>query len=172
MNTGRSALGEVRRARSTTSDSDKVDLEVKTTLSEDRSHRISSLTQLEPSPDRDLWLVSVQLTTSGVGGTTLTELIERTMNRLSSPALKALFAGTLAGTGWDPVHSHLYTRRFVRRSEVLTFKVTQEFPAITERRLGSAGFPTERFSHVSYVLHTAGLPPDSPPTEMQGLGTP
>ena len=150
---------------------DKVDLEVKTTLSEDRSHRISSLTQLEPSPDRDLWLVSVQLTTRGVGGTTLTELVERTMNRLSGPALKALFAGRLADAAWDPAHSHLYIRRFAQRSQVLTFKVTREFPAITARRLGSAGLPIERFSHVSYILHTAGLPPDLPPTEIEGLGT-
>ena len=65
---------------------DSYDIEVKTTLSEDRSHRISSLTQLQPSPDRNLWLVSVQLTTSGIGGTTLPQLIERIMNHLSDPA--------------------------------------------------------------------------------------
>ena len=129
------------------------DMEVKTTLSEDRSHRISSLTQLEPSASRDLWLVSVQLTTSGVGGTTLPELIEWTMGQLSSPTLKGLFADRLTGAGWDPTHSHLYTRRFVLRSEVLAFRVTHEFPAITAQRLGSAGLPIERFSHV--VVHPA-----------------
>ncbi|MCY4556404.1 MAG: PD-(D/E)XK motif protein [Chloroflexi bacterium] len=147
------------------------DVEVKTTLSEDRSHRISSLTQLEPSPERDLWLVSMQLTTSGVCGTTLPELIERTMNRLSDPASKAQFADRLAGAGWDPDHSHLYTRTFVQRSPALAFRVTHEFPAITASRLVAAGLPVERFSHVSYVLHTAGLHPDAPPAEIEGIGT-
>ena len=149
-----------------------VDLEVKSTLSEDRSHRISSLTQLEPSPDRELWLVSVQLTTRGVGGTTLPELIERTMSQLSDPQVKARFTERLASAGWDPAHGHSYNRRFVQRSRVCTFKVTQEFPAITSRRLGSVGFPIERFSDVSYILHTAGLMPDPSPFEIDGLGTP
>ena len=148
------------------------DIEVKTTLSGDRSHRISSLTQLDPPPDRDLWLVSVQLTTRGIGGASLPESIERMMDRLSDPVLKGLFAERLTGAGWDPTHSHLYSRRFVLRSEVLAFRVTHEFPAITARRLGIAGLPIERFGQVSYVLHTAGLPPDSPPIELRGLGTP
>ena len=149
-----------------------LDLEIKTTLSADRSHRISSLTQLEPSPGRDLWLVSVQLTTRGVGGTTLPELIAQVTNRLSIPAVQTRFTERLAGVGWDAAHSHLYNRQFVQRSRVCVFKVTQEFPAITARRLGSAGFPIERFSDVSYILHTAGLPPNSPPIEIEGLGTP
>lgn len=151
---------------------DEADLEVKTTLSESRSHRISSLTQLEPLPNRELWLVSVQLTTRGVGGSTLSESIQLIMNRVTDPAVKARLAERLSGVGWDPTHSHLYTRRFVQRSPACTFKVTPEFPAITSRRLGSAGFPIERFSDVSYILHTAGLTPDTPPTEIEGLGTP
>ena len=148
-----------------------LDMEVKTTLSEDRSHRISSLTQMEPSHERDLWLVSVQLTTSGVGGSTLPELIDHITVRLSVPALRGLFADKLADLGWDPAHRHLYDRRFALRGEMLPFRVTPEFPAITARRLHVAGFPIERFSHVSYVLHIAGLPSDSPPPEWQGMET-
>ena len=145
------------------------DIEVKTTLSEDRSHRISTLTQLQPSPARGLWLVSVQLTTRGAGGTTLAESIEQTASRLSDPLLKARFADRLTAVGWDPEQAHLYVRRFAQRGTVLAFKVTDEFPAITAHRLGSAGLPIERFSHVSYVLHTAGLLPDAPPMELEGL---
>ncbi len=148
------------------------DIEVKTTLSEDRSHRISSLTQLEPSPDRELWLVSVQLTSGGVGGTTLPEQVQRTTDRLSNPGVLDLFASRLADLGWNPAHDYLYTRHFAPRAEMLTFRVTPDFPAITERRLRDAGFPIERFSHLSYVLHTAGIPPDPPPTELQGLCSP
>ena len=145
------------------------DVEVKTTLSEDRSHRISTLTQLQPSPARGLWLVSVQLTTRGVGGATLAELIEQTANRLSDPLLKARFADRLTGVGWDLEQAHLYVRRFAQRGAVQAFRITDEFPAITANRLGSAGLPIERFSQVSYVLHTAGLLPDTPPIELEGL---
>ena len=149
-----------------------LDTEVKTTLSEDRIHHISSLTQLEPSHERDLWLVSVQLTTNGVGGSTLPELIEQITVQLSVPTLRVLFSDKLAHLGWDPAHRHLYDRRFTLRGEMRPFKVTPEFPAITARRLDDAGFPIERLSHVSYVLHLSGLPPDPPPPELQGMGTP
>lgn len=148
------------------------DIEVKTTLTEDRSHHISSMTQLEPSPARSLWLVSVQLTTRGIDGITLPESIDRTMTRLPEPAIRARFADRLTAVGWDPSHGHLYVRRFIPRGEVLAFRVTEEFPAITAQRLRSTGLPIERFSRVSYILHTAGLPPDTPPDELRGLGTP
>ena len=41
------------------------DAEVKTTLGESRSHVIHGAGQLEPSPGRSLWLVSVQVTRAG-----------------------------------------------------------------------------------------------------------
>lgn len=149
---------------------DRYDIEVKTTLSEDRSHRISSLTQLQWSPDRDLWLVSVQLTASGVGGTTLPQIIESVKDCLSAPLLRIRFADKLASHGWDSGHSHLYTRRFAARGGTLTFRITDDFPAITARHLQSIGLPIERFSRVSYILHTAGLPAQAPPEELEGLG--
>ncbi len=146
------------------------DIEVKTTLSEDRSHRISSLTQLEPSPDRDLWLVSLQFTIHGTGGRTLPESIQATTEAITNLAVRSLFAEKLANAGWDPANGHLYTRRFTLRSEVLTFTITSEFPAITAHHLQSAGLPVERFSDVSYILSTSGLVPDPPPTELQQIG--
>lgn len=149
---------------------DSFDIEVKTTLSEHRSHRISSLTQLEPSPGRDLWLVSLQVTTYGVGGTTLPESIQTTMDAIRNLTVRSLLAERLADAGWDPAHGHLYTRRFTLRSEVLTFRITSQFPAITAHHLQSAGLQVERFSHVSYILITSGLVPDPPPTELQQLG--
>ncbi len=151
---------------------DDFDIEVKATLTEDRRHRISNMTQLQPSPARVLWFVSVQLTTRGVGGSTLTESIEQTADRISDPVPKARFADRLTEAGWDPEQAHLYIRRFAQRGAILAFRVTDEFPAITAHRLGSAGFPIERFSGVSYILHTAGVPPDTPPDELRGVGTP
>ena len=148
---------------------DAFDLEVKTTLSKDRSHRISSLTQLEPSSGRSLWLVSVQLTTTGTGGTTLPELIAHTANRLSVLGLKKLFVERLASVGWDSNQGHLYTRRFALRGQTIVFKIEPGFPAITATRLQLAGFPIERFSDVTYILHTIGLPSDEPPIELKDI---
>jgi hypothetical protein len=51
------------------------DLEIKTTMSEVRHHWIRGVTQLQPTPDRTLWLVSIQLTAAGDGGRSLPELV-------------------------------------------------------------------------------------------------
>lgn len=140
-----------------------IDLEVKTTLTEDRSHRISSLTQLEPSSNRTLWLVSVQLTTTGVGGSSLPELVSQTSGRLEDLVIKMQYVEKLTRLGWHLDQSHLYTRRFMTRGKTWTFKIDDSFPALTRRTLAAAGLPVERFSNVSYILHTAGLTPDTPP---------
>lgn len=146
---------------------DTLDLEVKTTLTEDRSHRISSLTQLEPSPHRALWLVSVQLTTTGVGGRSLPELIAQTSHRLEDLVIKTRYIEKLTRLGWHLDQSHLYTRRFTTRGQTWTFKIDDSFPALTRQALAAAGLPVERFSNVSYILHTAGLTPDTPPTILE-----
>ncbi|WP_419855952.1 PD-(D/E)XK motif protein [Candidatus Poriferisodalis sp.] len=148
---------------------DNIDLEIKTTLTEDRSHHISSLTQLEPSPDRELWLVSVQLTTTGVGGNTLPALIEHTSGLLSDLRLKMRFIEQLMHLGWDVNQGHLYTRRFAKRGPTLSYRVDESFPALTPRSLKLAELPVERFSRVSYVLHTAGLTPEPPPRELRDI---
>lgn len=147
---------------------DTMDLEVKTTLTENRSHRISSLTQLAPSPNRVLWLVSVQLTTTGVGGRSLPELIAQTSRRLSDLDAKIQYVEKLVGLGWDVDQSHLYTRRFTTRGPIWSFKIDDSFPALTTRTLASAGLPVERFGDVSYILHIAGLTPDTPPAILKG----
>lgn len=148
---------------------DAVDLEVKTTLTEGRSHHISSLTQLEPSSDRSLWLVSVQLTTTGVGGSTLPELIEHTSGLLSGIHLKMRLAEQLTHLGWDVNQSHLYSRRFAKRGQTFVYRIDENFPALTQRSLRLAELPVERFSEVSYVLQMAGQAPDSPPSILKGI---
>lgn len=146
-----------------------IDLEIKTTLTEDRSHHVSSLTQLEPSAGRDLWLVSVQLTTTGVSGSTLPELIEHTNSLLSDLRLKMRFVEQLRHLGWDVNQSHLYTRRFAKRGPTLLYRIDESFPALTPRSLMLAGLPIERFSNVSYVLQTDGLTPDPPPSKLRDI---
>ena len=142
------------------------DLEVKTTLTEDRVHQIASLTQLEPSPNRDLWLISVQLTTGGLGSMTLPHKIDRIMDLLSHSGLKERFLRLLQSLGWDDQQRDLYIREFSLRGPVCFFKITGEFPALTASKLSAAGLPVERLSRVSYGLRTAGINSDPPPLEL------
>lgn len=145
------------------------DLEVKSTLTEDRIHQIASLTQLEPSPKRDLWMISVQLTTGGLHSVTLPQMIDRIRNLLSSSPLRARFQLSLDSMGWQDEQRNLYVRGFALRGPIYFFRITDHFPALTARRLWAAGLSPERLSRVSYGLRITGLDPDPPPTELAGM---
>jgi hypothetical protein len=58
------------------------DVEVKSTLSEKRVHWIGSLSQLEPTPGRTLWLLSMQLTTGVGDALTIADLVAKLRSRL------------------------------------------------------------------------------------------
>lgn len=134
------------------------DLEVKTTTQDERRHRISSLNQLQPSYNRDLWLVSVQLRVGGLEGRTLPILIQDIEDLLVAQAAKNHYSGKLAQCGWVPECAHLYDRRYVERGEILAFEVVAEFPRLTVQKLTSSGIAVERLSDVSYTISLAGLP--------------
>ena len=148
----------------------EIDVEVKTTLSEQRAHRISSVTQLEPNPQRELWLASVQLTTGGQSGRTLPQMIDALWTSLSTAASRSRFTATLDALGWTASQSELYTRSFSRRGTILTFMVGPEFPAITQARLAQGGVPIERIRSLSYILSLVGLSGDEPPPALAGIG--
>lgn len=147
------------------------DLEVKSTLTEDRIHQIASLTQLEPSPNRDLWLISVQLTTGGLQSVTLPQMIDRIMSALTSSRLKERFLRRLQSLGWHDEQRNLYVRTFALRGPISCFRITDEFPALTASRLSDAGLSPERLSRVNYGLRTAGINPDPPPPELATMAT-
>ena len=147
-----------------------IDIEVKTTLSEERAHRISSLTQLVPNPDRALWLISVKLTLGGLAGRTLSQRVEATAESIVSTAVRELFVATLERIGWTGAQSNLYTRRFSVRGPVLAYRVGPEFPAVTPGRLSAGGVPLDRIRALSYILVLEGLSPDPPPPPILELG--
>ena len=148
------------------------DLEVKSTLSEGRTHPIASITQLDPTPGRDLWLLSVPLTDGGVTGRTLPDLIHLIANQFADRRLLRIFRELLDATGWDFSQEHLYTRRFTLRDHVLAWKVTPTFPAITPATLAATGAPHTRIRNVSYVIDLAGLPHGTPPSPLQDVAVP
>ena len=140
-----------------------VDAEVKTTLSERRSHLIGSETQLQSSPGRPLWLVSVQLTRAGaaVGGFGLPEVIDRVRAALVTGAHDV--ASYLLSRGWRDADSELYRERYVWRSRPAAYLVDERFPAVTRPRLDSVIPRPDLVGQVSYRVDVTSLQPGSPP---------
>jgi len=125
------------------------DAECKTTTSEKRIHTIGSASQLEKIPGRDLWLISVQITRAGLdAGESLNELVTAVAASLDTEADK--FWNYLRGLGWRREDGDLYSQRFMLRSAVQTYLVTDDFPAITTAALKSVIPHFETVSDVSY----------------------
>lgn len=146
-----------------------LDLEVKTTTAERRSHVISSLTQLEPSHERKLWLVSIQLTSIGERGSTLTELIRSVKSGIEYPKVKKELENKLAAYGWIEGANAQYLRKYSLRSKILMYHITENFPAITRTALQMAGVSTHRITNVHYVLQLDDLTPNTPPDQFKDL---
>jgi Putative PD-(D/E)XK family member, (DUF4420) len=132
------------------------DLEVKSTLSEKRVHWIGSLSQLEPTPDRPLWLLSMQLTTGLGDALTVADLVAELRARLAGADLAA-FEGKLYSAGWRDKYGTTMRRRFRMRSKPLLLPVDAEFPALTQDRVAAAGMPLARLREIAYSIDVAGL---------------
>lgn len=145
-----------------------VDVEVKTTISEQRIHTISSLTQLVPSPDRALFLLSIQVSRGGVGGSTLSELVEEIIFVLDGDA-KSQFIGKVRSAGWRSEDSNLYTDRFLERTNHLFYRVDESFPAITPESIDAMGGISAFIREVSYQIDVTSLAPTEPVHEFRGI---
>jgi Putative PD-(D/E)XK family member, (DUF4420) len=132
------------------------DLEVKATLSEQRVHWIGSLSQLEPTPGRALWLLSMQLTTGLADALTIADLVAKLRSQLVGAELEA-FENKLHGAGWRDKYCATMRRRFRMRSRPLLLPVDVEFPALTHDRIVTAGMPPSRLREIAYSIDVAGL---------------
>jgi hypothetical protein len=145
------------------------DLEVKSTLSEKRVHWIGSLSQLEPTPGRSLWLLSVQLTTGLVDALTIADLIVKLRSRLVGADLEA-FEKKLYSAGWRDKYRTTTRRRFRMRSTPLLLPVDEAFPALTQDRIVAAGMPLSRLREIAYSIDVAGLSEEPrPPSALSQL---
>ena len=133
------------------------DVEVKTTKSESRVHVIGTEHQLEPAPDRPLYLLSVQITRAGAADDafSLTELIARIRGRLLS-GLRT-FDRALESVGWRDADADLYRTRFQVRSVPRAYLVDERFPAITSARLDAVVPQRALISAVSYRIDASSL---------------
>ncbi|ADP84683.1 PD-(D/E)XK motif protein [Pseudofrankia inefficax] len=149
-----------------------VDLEVKATLSEKRTHLIASETQLAANPHRPLWLVSIQLTRTGPNrdSVTLPELVGRVRGRLVDET--TAFDGLLRAAGWRAGDADLYRERYLLRTTPAAYLVDDDFPAITRDHIETMIHHPELVAAVSYRLDLTSWPPGTPPTALAAFAGP
>lgn len=137
------------------------DVEVKTTTSERRNHMIGSLTQLQPTDSRPLYLLSLQFTDAGAGpGITLADSVADVRSRIEhqSNRVNELVRGRLRAAGWQQEHGPHYRRRLTLRTPPALVHVDQDFPAIVPQSLVSLGIAKlSRLSQISYRTDITGL---------------
>ena len=138
------------------------DAEVKTTLGESRTHVIHGAGQLEPSPGRSLWLVSVQITRAGgnPNGVGLPGLIHEVRERLTGT--RDRFVSRLSSEGWDDDDAAMYPTAYVLRSTPAAYLVDDDFPAVTRERLRSVVPHCDLVSDVTYRVNVSGRTAGSP----------
>ena len=138
------------------------DAEVKTTLRESRTHMIHGAGQLEPSPGRSLWLVSVQVTRAGGDpkGIWLPGLIHEIRERLV--ATRDRFVSHLSAEGWDDDDATTYPATYVLRTTPAAYLIDDDFPAVTPERLRSIVPHSDLVSGVTYRVNVSGRAAGSP----------
>lgn len=142
-----------------------LDVEVKTTTSESRTHWIESLTQLVPKVGRPLWLLSHQLTSAGTGaGVSLPDLVDAVSARLGSDTRRNHFEDALSHAGWREGYRERLTTRWTRRSASRGYHVTGSFPRLTPDDLRDRGVVIDRIPTIRYRIDLDGLagPTDTP----------
>ncbi|MEV0106229.1 PD-(D/E)XK motif protein [Nocardia sp. NPDC050799] len=139
------------------------DAEVKTTTSEKRVHTINSATQLQSSPQRALWLVSIQLTKAGAASdsTSLAILVGEIRNRLS--VARERFLEYLVSLGWRDADADLYRTKYMLRSQPAAYLVDDDFPAITQPRIDAVVPQSHFVGGISYRIDVSSLPASVPP---------
>lgn len=138
------------------------DAEVKSTLGESRTHVIHGAGQLEPSPGRSLWLVSVQVTRAGGNpdGVGLPGLIHEIRERLAGT--RDRFVSRLSSEGWDDEDAAMYPTSYVLRTTPAAYLVDDDFPAVTRQRLRSVVPHSDLVSDVTYRVNVSGRTAGSP----------
>lgn len=145
------------------------DLEVKTTKSERRTHLIGSATQLEPSANRDLWFLSLQITAAGTADVSFSLYDLVTMARDLLGSSSKLFDDYLSKLGWRNSDSESYRSKYVLRSKPACYRVDAAFPRLYESLLRTAVPHYEHISVVSYRTDVTHLPHNEAPHLLAGF---
>lgn len=133
------------------------EFEVKTTRASSHAHIINGITQLEPSPNHALYVLSLRMAPAGANaGTTLPDDIEAT-RALLSPSLRAQFDGLMRlHFHYRDEHSGLYHASLQMADEALLVPVDEHCPRLTRALI--EGVPhVERLSDLRYRANFEGL---------------
>lgn len=147
------------------------DTEVKTTLSESRTHVINGAGQLESSPGRPLWLVSIQITRAGgnPNGFTLPGLIHEIRNKLTTT--RERFVVYLTSENWEDDDAAMYPTAYILRTKPTSYLVDDDFPAVTRSRLHSIVPHSDLVSAVNYRVNVSSCTPGDPGEPLTGFIT-
>jgi hypothetical protein len=105
-----------------------------------------------------LWLVSIQLTGAGFGGTSLPEFVAEITKELSDASAVDQFRAKLAGLNWQDDAAASYPRRLRLRSAPEIYQVDERFPAITSEVLTRARIDQSRITQLKYEIDLGGIP--------------
>lgn len=144
-----------------------LDVEVKTTSAETRSHRISSLTQLQPTGDRPLWLLSLQLTRAGTDGSSVAEMIQRIRTTFPTASLRDQFDTCAQAAGWRHRYADSPLQHWRLRTDPALYHVTDGFPQLTPRLLTAAGVSLDAIGDVRYRINLTGRFADHAPSDLR-----
>ena len=145
------------------------DVEVKTTTNEQRIHLINSFYQLESSPDRDLFLLSVQLTPSAraaVDSFSLSSMVDCLLKLAPTQDLETAFKKRLEFTGWREDHSRHYRQTYLLRTNPSLILVDELCPRIVYQDLLKVkNIQIDRIKSISYRIDVSGLGTDDIPDQ-------
>lgn len=138
-----------------------VEVEVKSTASSARKHRINGVGQLEASPGRSLYILSLQFEAAGMGaGRTLTDRVGAVEKLLRGDVeLVARFDRYLSTVGYRSADSALYVEPYEFRSRPELVPVDANCPKIATEELMRA-VPKNtvgRIGEVTYEVDLSGL---------------
>jgi len=132
------------------------DVEVKTTSGERRRHWIHGLTQLVPTGETPLWMVSVQITRGGDGqGETLPELIDEVL-AIADSSERATIDANLSRIGWDDAQRDLFGDSWRMRTVPLALRVHDNFPRLTPELLAGIAADLASIRQVRYEVDLTG----------------
>lgn len=136
------------------------DLEVKTTASERRRHTVHGFGQLQATPGRPLWFVSIRLTRGGAGGRSLAESVHAVQDAAAAQnvMLGARLTRALAAAGWSEECPD--DERWTPRDEPLVL-AANNVPRINFDQLPLKAL--DRISSVQYDIDVTGLTPTPGP---------
>lgn len=135
------------------------ELEVKTTRNEERIHVISRLSQLEASPNKQLYLCSIQVVEGSTDGYSLSEFVNRIESLIKNDKEAfSYFEKQLDKEGYKYGQARFYTTRYYLRTKPEIIIIDNQFPGIYRNLIdASYGKESSRISNVHYSINVTGL---------------